>query len=411
MVVTGLGMVTPLGIGVETFWANLTAGRSGVRRITLCDPGDSPCKIAAEVPDFEPRDYVDFKEARRISRTSQLAIAAARLAVEDSKFVVDDVNRYTTGALIANGSGSPPDGEATAHVLFERGLSRVNPFYITSWLPHMPSCQVSIHLGLLGYNTSISTACAASSQAIGEAAEIIRRGDATVMLAGGAEAPICRLALASFCAIRALSTRNDTPETASRPFDAGRDGFVMGEGSVVLVLEQLTHARRRGAQIYAELIGYAAACDAYHVTAPHPQGDGARRTMIQAMARAGVVPQQIDYINAHATSTPNGDVVETLAIKHALGEEAYNIPVSSTKSMTGHLTSAAGALEAAATILAIKHSLIPATTNYEHPDPACDLDYVPNQARQAKVHIAMSNSFGFGGVNSALVFQRPTPAL
>lgn len=406
VVVTGIGLVTPLGIGVDSFWGSLVQGRSGVRRITLCNTEESTCTIAAEVPDFDPRAYLDAKEARRVSRATQFAIAAARLAVDDARLLIDASNRYDIGALIANGSSSPPDTEAAARVLFERGFSRVNPFYITSSLPNMPSCQVAIQLGLLGYNTTIATACAASSQAIGEAAEVIRRGDAIAMLAGGTEAPICPLTLASFCAIRALSVRNNEPERASRPFDATRDGFVLGEGSGVLVLEQLSHARRRGATIYAEILGYATTCDAYHVTAPHPEGDGAARAMLRALAKARIGQQQVDYINAHATSTAAGDVAETLAIKHAFGEYASSVPISSTKSMTGHLTSAAGAIEAAATILALKHRMIPPTINYEYPDPACDLDYVPNTARPASLEIAMSNSFGFGGINGVLIFRR-----
>jgi 3-oxoacyl-[acyl-carrier-protein] synthase II len=407
IVVTGMGLVTPLGIGIGPFWNGLVEGRSGVRRITLCDPGDSPSRIAAEAPEFEPRDYIEAKEARRLSRASQFAVAAARMALADSGFVVDDGNRYDVGALIGNGSSSPPDTENVMRTLIGRGFPKVNPFYITSSLPNMPSCQVAIQLGLLGYNTAIATACAASSQAIGEAAEVIRRGDATVMLAGGTEAPICQLTLASFSAIRALSTRNDAPEGASRPFDRTRDGFVLAEGAGVLVLEQLSHARRRGARIYAELIGYGSTCDAYHVTAPHPDGAGAARAMIRALARARISPQQVDYINAHATSTPTGDLAETLAIKRAFGEYATSVPISATKSMIGHLTSAAGAVEAAATILALNHGVIPPTINYEHPDPECDLDYVPNQARPAALQIAMSNSFGFGGINGVLVFRKP----
>jgi 3-oxoacyl-[acyl-carrier-protein] synthase II len=407
IVVTGMGLLTPLGIGIDAFWNGLVEGRSGVRRITLCDPGDSPCTIAGEVPEFEPRDYMEAKEARRVSRASQFAVAAARMALADSGFVVDAANRYDVGALIANGSTSPPDTEAATRTLFERGFAKVSPFYITSSLPNMPSCQVAIQLGLLGYNTAIATACAASAQAIGEAAEVIRRGDATVMLAGGTEAPICQLTLASFCAIRALSTRNDDPEGASRPFDKTRDGFVLGEGAGVLVLEQLSHARRRGARIYAEIIGYTSTCDAYHVTAPDPEGDGAARAIIRALTRAHISPQQVDYINAHATSTSVGDVAETLAIKRTFGEYASSVPISSTKSMIGHLTSAAGAVEAAASILALKHGVIPPTINYEYPDPACDLDYVPNRARPAALQIAMSNSFGFGGINGVLVFRRP----
>lgn len=406
VVVTGMGLVTPLGIGIDTFWQGLIEGRSGVRQITLCDPGDSPSRIAAEVPDFEPRNYIEAKEARRISRASQFAVAAARMALDDSGLVIDASNRHDIGALIANGSSSPPDTEQAMRTLMERGQSKVNPFYITGSLPNMPSCQVAIQLGLLGHNTAIATACAASSQAIGEAAEVIRRGDATVMFAGGTEAPICQLTLASFCAIRALSTRNDDPAGASRPFDKTRDGFILAEGSGVLVLEQLAHARRRGARIYGELIGYASTCDAYHVTAPHPEGDGAARAMLRALARARISPQQVDYINAHATGTQVGDVAETLAIKQVFGEYASVVPISSTKSMMGHLTSAAGAVEAAASILALQHGVIPPTINYHTPDPECDLDYVPNQARQAALQIAMSNSFGFGGINGVLVLQR-----
>lgn len=290
--------------------------------------------------------------------------------------------------------------------LVDRGLSKVSPFYIASSLPNMPSCQVAIQLGLRGYNTAIATACAASSQAIGEAAEVIRRGDAEIMLAGGTEAPICQLTLGSFGAIRALSTRNEDPSGASRPFDKTRDGFVLAEGAGVLVLEKLSHARRRGARIYAELIGYASTCDAYHVTAPSPDGDGAARAMIRALARAKVAPQQIDYINAHATSTLVGDVAETQAIKRVFGEYATSVPISAPKSMLGHLTSAAGVVEAAATILTLKHGVIPPTINYEHPDPECDLDYVPNTARQANVQIALSNSFAFGGINGVLVLRK-----
>jgi len=407
IVVTGMGMLTPLGIGIDSFWSGLIEGRSGVGPITLCDPGESPARIAAEVSGFDPRDYLEAKEARRISRASQFAVAAARMALADSGFVVDASSRYDVGALIANGSSSPPDTELAARTLIERGFGKVNPFYITSSLPNMPSCQVAIQLGLLGYNTAIATACAASSQSIGEAAEVIRRGDAEVMLAGGTEAPICQMTLASFCAIRALSTRNAEPERASRPFDATRDGFVLAEGAGVLVLERLSHARRRGARIYAEITGYASTCDAYHVTAPHPEGDGAARAITRALARARISPQQVDYINAHATSTPTGDVAETLAIKQAFGEYAYSVPISSTKSMTGHLTSAAGAVEAAATILALKHGVIPPTINYEHPELACDLDYVPNTARKAALQVAISNSFGFGGINAVLVFKQP----
>ena len=408
VVVTGMGVLTPLGIGVDAFWNGLVEGRSGVDKITLCDPGDSPSRIAGEVRDFHPRDYMDAKEARRVSRASQLAVAAAHMAVSDAQLHVDDHNRFDIGVLIGNGSTSPPDTETAAKTLMERGFSRLSPFYITSSLPNMPSCQVAIQMGLMGYNTVTATACAAGSQAIGEAVEVIRRGDAQVMLAGGTEAPICQLSLASFSAVRALSTQNDDPVRASRPFDAKRDGFVLSEGAGVLVLEQLSHARRRGANIYAEIVGYASTCDAYHVTAPDVDGAGAARAMSRAMSRAGIGPQQIDYINAHATSTPTGDDVETRAIKRAFNEYAYTIPISSTKSMIGHLTSAAGAVEAIASILTLRYGVIPPTINYEYPDPDCDLDYVPNQPRSANVQIVMSNSFGFGGINGVLIFQNPS---
>jgi 3-oxoacyl-[acyl-carrier-protein] synthase II len=408
VVVTGMGVLTPLGIGLDIYWNGLAAGKSGVGPITLCDPGESTSRIAAEVPNFDPRAYLDAKEARRMSRASHFAVAAARMAVADARLTIDDSNRAEIGVLLGNGTTAPADTEAAMRTLIERGMGRVSPFYITSAIPNMPACQVAIQLGLLGYNTTIATACAASSQAIGEAAEVIRRGHATIMLAGGTEAPICQLTLASFGALRALSTRNDDPHHASRPFDAERDGFVLGEGAGVLVLEQLSHARRRGATIYAELIGYASTCDAYHVTAPHPNGDGAARAMARALQYAHIAPQQIDYINAHATATLVGDVAETRAIRQIFGEYAPSIPISSTKSMIGHLTSAAGAVEAAATILALKHNLIPPTINLDQPDPQCDLDYVPNEARPADLQIAMSNSFGFGGVNGVLIFQKPS---
>ncbi|HMO57269.1 MAG TPA: beta-ketoacyl-ACP synthase II [Roseiflexaceae bacterium] len=405
IVVTGMGLVTPLGIGLQAFWEGIAAGRSAVGPITLCDPGDATCRIAAEVPNFDPRDFLDAKEARRVSRSTQFAVAAARMALADSGLRIDAGNRDEIGVLVASGSTSPPDTEQAAFTLFERGTTRVSPFYISGALPNMPACQVAIQLGIAGYTTTIATACAAGSQAIGEAAEVIRRGDAVAMVAGGTEAPICRLALASFGAVRALSTRNHDPAGASRPFDADRDGFVLGEGAGIFVLERLSDARRRDAPIYAEVLGYASTCDAYHVTAPHPEGDGAARAMLQALVRARLTPRQIDYINAHATGTPTGDVAETRAIRRTFGEYASSIPVSSTKSMIGHLTSAAGAVEAAATILAINHHLIPPTINLATPDPQCDLDTVPLHARPAEIRIAMSNSFGFGGINSVLIFQ------
>jgi 3-oxoacyl-[acyl-carrier-protein] synthase II len=410
IVVTGMGLVTPLGIGVAPFWQGLATGRSAIGPATLFNAEGLACGVAAEVPSFEPQQFVESKEARKLSRASQFAVAAARMALDDARIVVDDQNRYEIGVLIANSSTSPPEIELSTKTYFERGPARLNPFHFAASLPHMPACQVTIQLGVLGHSSAIGTACAAGAQALGEAAEIIRRGDASVMLAGGSEATICRLTIASFLSLRALTTRSDLPPAAaSRPFDAKRDGFVLGEGAGVLVLERLSDARERGARIYAELTGYASASDAYHITAPHPEGSGAARAISKALRRANIYPRQVDYINAHATSTPHGDIAETLAIKQAFGEYAYQIPISSIKSMIGHLTSAAGAVEAAATILTLQHGLVPPTINYEYPDPECDLDYVPNQARAAKLRIAMSNSFGFGGINSALVFQLLEP--
>ncbi len=407
VVVTGLGVVSSVGIGIQPFWDSLSNGRSGIDLISMIPNFRAyPSQVASEVRDFDPRDYMDFKEARRMSRMSHFAVAAARMALEDSKLTLtepaDDI-------AVVMGSGGPayPETEQAVLTMAQRGGSKVSPFFFPSALPNMAACQIAIQLGLRGANQTVTTACAASSQAIGEAAEWLIRGDTEVVLAGGTEAPICELTLAGFCAMRALSVGyNDEPQRASRPFDARRDGFVPAEGAAVLVLETLAHARARGARIYAEYLGYGATADAFHITAPDPVGQGATRAMQRAMRRAGVTPQQIDYINAHATSTPAGDQSETLAIKAAMGEYASTVAISSTKSMIGHLTGAAGAVEAVATILALKHDLIPPTINYENPDPACDLDYVPNEARPAPLKIAMSNSFGFGGQNSTLIFAK-----
>lgn len=408
VVITGIGPVTPLGIGIEPYWSGLVAGRSAISRFTLCDPTDYPSQIGAEVKDFNPKDYLDGKDARRMSRASQFAVAAARLAIADAELDIERLDPYEIGVLIGSGTTSLPDTEKAVRTMSEKGTMKVSPLFIPMALPNMASCQVAIQLGVRGYNTTISTACAASSQAIGEAAQVIRRGDANIMLAGGTEAPVSRLALEGFCAMRALSTSyNDQPERASRPFDLKRDGFIGGEGAAILVLERLSHARRRGATIYAELIGYGASCDAYHITAPDPEGAGAAAAMWRALASANLSPQQIDYINAHATSTPTGDIAETRAIKRVFGEYAYSIPISSTKSMIGHLTGAAGAVEAVATILCLVRGVLHPTINQEFPDPECDLDYVPNVARAAPdIQTVMSNSFGFGGVNSVLIFSK-----
>jgi 3-oxoacyl-[acyl-carrier-protein] synthase II len=405
IVITGLGLVTPLGIGRQAFWDGLAAGRSGVRRVTSIDVSSLPSQIAGEVPDFDPRQYLPAKEVRRISRASQFAVAAAVLALQDGRLEIDTDRREEFGVLIANGGSSPPETERLVLDLEGGGYGRMSPFDVVGALPNMPSCQVAIHLGLTGYISSISTACAASSQAIGEAAHVLRRGEATWMLAGGTEAPISRYCLAGFAALRALSTRNEDPAAASRPFDADRDGFVLSEGAGVVLLERLDAARARHATLYAEVVGYGTSSDAHHVTAPDPRGAGAALAMRRALASAGLAPETIDYVNAHATSTNVGDAAETNALKQVFGERAHALPISSTKSMTGHMTSASGAVEAAACILALTRGIVPPTINYERPDPACDLDYVPNEARSAKVRVAMSNSFGFGGVNSVLVLR------
>ncbi|NTW01782.1 MAG: beta-ketoacyl-ACP synthase II [Oscillochloris sp.] len=407
IVITGMGVISPFGIGVEPFWEGLATGRSAIGRISHFDPSDFPCQIAGQVPNFIPQAFMDAKEARRMSRASQFAVAAARMAIESAGLRIDAGNCDEIGTLIACGTISMPDVEQAVITMMQRGPMKISPFFIPAAVPNMPSSQVAIQLGLRGYISAISTACAASSQAIGEAAEVIRRGDAEVMLAGGTEAPISALSLGSFCVMRALSTQyNADPSRASRPFDLHRDGFVSGEGAGVFVLERLSSARRRGAAILAELIGYGAIADAYHITSPDPDGQGAARAIRRALQRARIDPQQVDYINAHATSTPVGDAAETRAIKQVFGEYAYSVPISSIKSMIGHLTGAAGAIEAAATILALQYNLIPPTINQEDSDPECDLDYVPNVARPANLQVAISNSFGFGGVNSVLAFKK-----
>ncbi len=407
IVVTGIGVVSPVGNTLDEFWSAISAGKSGITfNEAVPNYRDYPCHSAGLVRDFEARAYMDFKEARRMSRAAQFAVAAGRMALADAGLSGHSNDADEIGVVMGSGTTALPETEQTARLMLEKGGSKVSPFYITAALPNMPACQTAIQLGLRGYNSTISTACAASAQAIGEAAEVLLRGDAEVILAGGAEAPLTELALAAFCAIRALSTHNDDPARAARPWDATRNGFVPGEGAAVLVLESLARAKARGARIYAELLGYGVSCDAFHVTAPDPVGDGAARAMRRALRRANVTPQQIDYINAHATSTPVGDAAETLAIKSVLGEYSSTVAISSTKSMIGHLTGAAGAVEAVATVMALKHGLIPPTINYEVPDPACDLDYVPNVARKAEIEIALSNSFGFGGQNATLVFRK-----
>lgn len=406
VVVTGIGMLTPLGLDTSSSWQGLIAGRSGAGPITLFDPEQVSVKIACEVKGFDPLLYLDRKEVRRNDRFVQFAIAAAQEALEASGLLVDGYRPEQIGVCIASGMGGMATLQEQMKVFFEKGASRVSPFLVPMFIADMASGQVSMRFQLKGPNFATVSACASGADAIGTAFEIIRRGDATAMVAGGSEAPIVEISIAAFDAARALSHRHDQPEKASRPFDCERDGFVLGEGAAVLVLENRDAALARGATILAEIIGYGQSADAYHVTLPDESGDGAARAMQAALAKAGVLPEEIDYINAHATSTPQGDKLETLAMKRALGEAAYHIPTSSTKSMTGHLLGAAGAVEAAICVLAIRDGLMPPTINLDAPDPDCDLDYIPNTARRAPVRVALSNAFGFGGHNSTLVFRK-----
>lgn len=405
VVVTGVGMITPLGLSAETTWEGMCAGRSGIGSITAFDASAFATRIAGEARDFDPHRFIERKDAKRMDRFTQLGVAAAMMAVEDARLPISDDTRDRIGVLIGSGIGGLATWEEQHRTLLERGPERISPFFIPMMICDMASGQTSILLGLGGPNSCVVTACATGANAIGDAAEIIRRGKAVAMLAGGTEAAVTPIGIGGFCAMRAMSTRNDEPERASRPFDARRDGFVMGEGAGVMVLESLSFARARGARILAELTGYGMSADAYHVTAPVPGGRGAARAMRAALTDAGLRPEAIDYINAHGTSTGPNDSNETLAIKEVLGDHAYRVAVSSTKSMVGHLLGAAGAVEAIACVLAIRDGIVPPTINYEFPDPECDLDYVPNTARQMPVRTAMSNSFGFGGHNATLIFQ------
>lgn len=409
VVVTGLGAVSSLGLGAERFWRGAKAGETNIDRITHFDPSPYSSQLAGEVRDFRAADWMDAKEARRMARFSQFAVAAARMALEDAGFSIDGSNAPRVGVYLGTGIGSLGVIPDEHDVLLQRGPDRVSPFFIPSMLPNMGAAQVSRIFDAKGYNSTTVTACAAGTQAIGEGLEVIRRGAADVMLVGGSDASICALGLAGFCAVRALSTRNGDPRRASRPFDAGRDGFVPGEGSAILVIEELHHALARGARIYAELAGFGATADAYHMVAPEPEGEGAARAMQAALDDAGVRPEEVDYINAHGTSTPLNDMTETKAIKRVFGEHAYRVPISSTKSMVGHLLGASGALESVATTLTLWEGFIHPTINLEVPDPECDLDYVPNRGRWAQVGVALKNSFGFGGQNACLVFKKYSP--
>jgi len=406
VVITGLGLVTPFGAGKDIFWASLTDGVSGVKPISYFSTEGYPTTIAAEVPEFNPLDYIDRKESRHMDRFQQLAVAAASLALKDAKLVITDDIADRTGVIVGSGIGGLETMETQHQTLVDKGPRRVNPFVIPMMITDLAAGHISMQFGARGTNYCTVSACASSNHAIGEAFESIKRGVADTMITGGAEAPITPLGVASFCAARALSTRNDEPERASRPFDQERDGFVMAEGAGILIIEELSTARARGARIYAEIIGYGATADAYHITAPDPTGQGAMRAMEMAISEAGLEKTEVDYINAHGTSTEVGDIAETKAIKNLFGEHAYNMMVSSTKSMTGHLLGAAGAIELAASALAIDNGIVPPTINLDNPDPECDLNYVPNKAMQKNIDVALSNSFGFGGHNASLLIKK-----
>ena len=405
-----MGVITPVGNDVRTFWENLVAGRGGAGPLTYFDPCDHPSKIACQVKDFnlEARlDETEAKGAKRMDVFVQYALAAAIEAMEDAGFgrYHETVPPSRIGVIVGSGIGGISFYEENHKIMLEKGVRRVTPLLIPMMISNMASGQISIYFQAKGYNSCVVTACATAAYCLGDAAKIIERGIADVMIAGGTEAAITPLGCAGFGNMKALSTRNDDPEHASRPFDRDRDGFVIGEGAGIMVLEEYEHARRRGANVYAELVGYGTSADAYHITAPDPEGEGGARAMQMAMEEAGVRPEDVDYLNAHGTSTPLNDESETKAIKKAFGDAAYRIAISSTKSMTGHLLGAAGGIEGIACCLSIKHGVIHPTINYEHPDPACDLDYVPNVAREKKVRVALSNSFAFGGQNASLIFR------
>ena len=405
VVVTGIGLVTPLGTGIEKTWKALCAGESGITRITRFDPIDHPSQIAGEVKDFDPAVLIEKKEIKKMDPFIHYAVGAGLMAMDDAGLKVTRENSDRVGVYIGSGIGGLGSIEYYHKVLQEKGVDRVSPFFIPMTIINLASGQVAIRLGARGPNSCAVTACATGNNCIGDALRLIQRGDADVMVAGGAEAAVTPLGLAGFGAARALSRRNDDPPRASRPFDRDRDGFVLAEGSGVLVLEELEFARRRGARVYAEVVGYGMTADAYHITAPPDDGEGAVRCMDLAIKDAGVSKDDVGYINAHGTST-FADKIETQAIKNVFGERAYRIPVSSTKSMTGHLLGAAGGVEAAFSVLAIHRGVLPPTINLEHPDPECDLDYVPGHARETSVQVVLSNSFGFGGVNACLLFKR-----
>ena len=406
VVMTGAGAVTPVGNTAEEYWASLLAGRSGIGPITRFDASQMPTRIAGEIKGFDPLKYIDKKDDRKFDRFLKYAVACAVLAVEDAGLKTDRVDATRFGVLVGSGIGGIETLLEQYAILTEKGPDRVSPFFVPMIIVNMASGVISMRFGARGPNSSVVTACATGNHAIGDAMRIIQRGDADVMIAGGAEAIIVPLTIAGFCQMKAMSTRNDDPTKASRPFDAERDGFVCGEGGGLVVLESLEHARAREARIYAEIVGYGMTGDAHHMTAPDPEGDGAARAMAAALRDATLEPSSVGYINAHGTSTPYNDKFETIAIRRVFGDHAKKLAVSSTKSMTGHLLGAAGGIEAIATAFALHHGMLPPTMNYEKPDPDCDLDYIPNQARKQEIEVALSNAFGFGGTNATLAFKK-----
>ena len=407
--VTGVGLVSPLGVGTAENWSALQEGRSGIGPVTRFDATDYPSRIAGEVKGFNPQDYLDKKEIKKSDTFIHYALAATRFALEDSGLKIDEGNADRVGVVIGSGIGGLPLIESMHQTLLAKGPDRVSPFFIPGLIVNMAAGQVSIHHGAKGPNTSPATACTTGLHAIGDAFRFVQVGEADAMIAGGAEAVITPLAMAGFCAMRALSMRNGEPEKASRPWDAQRDGFVMGEGCGLVILEELEMAKRRGAPIYAEVVGYGMSADAYHISAPHPEGDGAVRVMNAALRDAGLSPEAIGYINAHGTSTPLGDLSEVKAIKRVFGDHAYRLAVSSTKSSTGHLLGAAGGLETGILALAVRHQILPPTINLDEPGEGCDLDFVPHKPRPVDLAYAMSNSFGFGGTNASIILKRYTP--
>ncbi|MBA7498610.1 3-oxoacyl-[acyl-carrier-protein] synthase 2 [subsurface metagenome] len=406
VVITGLGPVTPVGIEKNNFWQSLIQGKCGIDRISYFDTEEYPTKIAAEVKDFDYTNYISTKEVNRMDKSTQFSIVAAMLALEDSKLKITEKDSYSTGVIIGSGIGGIGTFEKQHKILLEKGPGRVSPFFVPMMISNISAGEIAIKIGAKGPNGVITTACASSTHALGIALKLLQRGDAQIIISGGTEAAISPMALAGFCKMRALSTQNDYPKKASKPFDRERDGFIMGEGAGILVLETLQHAKERNANIYAEIFGFGMTADAYHITAPAPEGEAAAKAIEIALKDAKIEPSQIDYINAHGTSTPLNDKLETLSIKKVFGRHAYNLKISSNKSMTGHLLGASGGVEAIATALTIKNNIMPPTINYASPDPECDLDYVPNKSKKNIVDYAISNSFGFGGHNGVIVLGK-----